>query len=487
PCLYIPRFAYKLEFDTKTHDVSMTALRLVQRMKRDWMHTGRRPSGLCGAALLVAARIHDFCRTVKDIIKVVKVCEATIRKRLTEFQDTPSSQLTIDEFHRIDLEEERDPPCYIQSKKKAKIHQLEEDNKLGDLTDEVSNIQDEIEKSLEAKRPKGGIYSAYAKVDESSAPSTTVTVEVEAASEYLEKTVLGDIMNGELNSDHTNNSINSEGEETTSLERFRAQGLTPTAASLGITEVVESCLNETETKDSPDNDTDGVLDLTGIDDDELEKLLLNEDEVKIKTDIWMKANEDYLKEQKEKEEKKALEEAEAELKPEKKKIKKVRRKPLSEASSAKEAISMLIQEKKLSNKINYDVLNDLVKPEDIKSSPCPSPSPSVTMSPRPHSNSSLINRFKRPSFSFESSLDMDVASKRAKLTAPTIKPSLPKQDTVVEKGPIQYNNKEDEEEGDYYEEEEEEEDCNMSAAKLMGHSTDVNYEDEVDYDYDDDD
>lgn len=27
----------------------MTALRLVQRMKRDSMHTGRRPSGLCGA------------------------------------------------------------------------------------------------------------------------------------------------------------------------------------------------------------------------------------------------------------------------------------------------------------------------------------------------------------------------------------------------------------------------------------------------------
>lgn len=49
PCLYIPRFAHMLEFGVKTHEVSMTALRLVQRMKRDWMHTGRRPSGLCGA------------------------------------------------------------------------------------------------------------------------------------------------------------------------------------------------------------------------------------------------------------------------------------------------------------------------------------------------------------------------------------------------------------------------------------------------------
>ncbi|KAF0044197.1 hypothetical protein F2P81_003355 [Scophthalmus maximus] len=51
PCLYIPRFAQLLEFGEKNHDVAMTALRLVQRMKRDWMHTGRRPSGLCGAGL----------------------------------------------------------------------------------------------------------------------------------------------------------------------------------------------------------------------------------------------------------------------------------------------------------------------------------------------------------------------------------------------------------------------------------------------------
>lgn len=53
PCLYIHRFANKLEFGDKTHDVCMMALRLVSRMKRDWMHHGRRPSGLCGAGMIV--------------------------------------------------------------------------------------------------------------------------------------------------------------------------------------------------------------------------------------------------------------------------------------------------------------------------------------------------------------------------------------------------------------------------------------------------
>lgn len=43
------RFANRLEFGEKTHEVSMTAQRLVQRMKKDSIHSGRRPSGLCGA------------------------------------------------------------------------------------------------------------------------------------------------------------------------------------------------------------------------------------------------------------------------------------------------------------------------------------------------------------------------------------------------------------------------------------------------------
>uniref|UniRef100_A0A8C7WZ62 Transcription factor TFIIB cyclin-like domain-containing protein n=1 Tax=Oryzias sinensis TaxID=183150 RepID=A0A8C7WZ62_9TELE len=102
----------------------MTALRLLQRMKRDWMHTGRRPSGLCGAALLVAARMHKFRRSVKDVISVVKVCHTTLRKRLTEFEDTPTSQLTIDEFMRVDLEQECDPPSYTAGQHKVKMLQV---------------------------------------------------------------------------------------------------------------------------------------------------------------------------------------------------------------------------------------------------------------------------------------------------------------------------------------------------------------------------
>ncbi|KAF6022744.1 BRF1 [Bugula neritina] len=120
PSLLIPRFANQLEFGDKLHQVSMTAIRFVAKMKRDWMAIGRRPSGLCGAALLIASRVHNFCRTIQDIIKIVKVCESTIRKRLNELEETDSGSLTIDQFLTIDLEEEADPPSFIQSRKDAK-------------------------------------------------------------------------------------------------------------------------------------------------------------------------------------------------------------------------------------------------------------------------------------------------------------------------------------------------------------------------------
>jgi len=38
----------------------ITQVRLVGRMSRDWLQTGRRPAVICGACLLIAARMHGF-------------------------------------------------------------------------------------------------------------------------------------------------------------------------------------------------------------------------------------------------------------------------------------------------------------------------------------------------------------------------------------------------------------------------------------------
>ena len=66
--------------------VGATALKVVQRMKRDWIETGRRPAGVCAAALLVSARAHGFHRTQQDVVSALRVCGMTVSKRLADFQ-----------------------------------------------------------------------------------------------------------------------------------------------------------------------------------------------------------------------------------------------------------------------------------------------------------------------------------------------------------------------------------------------------------------
>lgn len=125
PSLFIHRFCAKLEFGNKLPQVSMTALRLLQRMKRDWMCHGRRPTGLVGAAILIAARYHGFKRTTNQIVQTVHVCDETIRKRLVEFKQTSVAKLTREEFEKLDLEkdikEECDPPAFRRAERMKEI------------------------------------------------------------------------------------------------------------------------------------------------------------------------------------------------------------------------------------------------------------------------------------------------------------------------------------------------------------------------------
>ena len=108
------RFAQQLEFGNETMKVAKDTVRIVQRMKRDWMTPGRRPAGVCGAALIIAARMNNFRRTVREVVYVVKVQEQTIFTRLDEFKATESSGLTVDEFRTIDLERFADPPIWTE-------------------------------------------------------------------------------------------------------------------------------------------------------------------------------------------------------------------------------------------------------------------------------------------------------------------------------------------------------------------------------------
>ncbi|XP_006516330.1 transcription factor IIIB 90 kDa subunit isoform X5 [Mus musculus] len=458
----------------------MTALRLLQRMKRDWMHTGRRPSGLCGAALLVAARMHDFRRTVKEVISVVKVCESTLRKRLTEFEDTPTSQLTIDEFMKIDLEEECDPPSYTAGQRKLRMKQLEQvlSKKLEEVEGEISSYQDAIEIELENSRPKAKGALANLSKDGSGEDATssprceedTEDEELEAAASHMNKDFYRELLGDDDGSEAAGDPDG--GSRPLALESLL--GPLPTAASLGISDSIRECISS-PSGDPKDSSGDGELDLSGIDDLEIDRYILNESEARVKAELWMRENAEYLREQKEKEARIAKEKELGIYKEHKPKKSCKRREPIL-ASTAGEAIEKMLEQKKISSKINYSVLRDL----NSKGGGSP---PRDDSQPPERASTKKLSRRKRattrnsadPGTSTGKRLRPLLSAQPAKkaavgealllsspaLGAEPIKPSA----VLVESGPVSYHPEEDADEEDA--EDEDGEPC-VSALQMMG-------------------
>ncbi|BES88044.1 transcription factor IIIB 90 kDa [Nesidiocoris tenuis] len=351
PCLYVLRFANKLEFGDKTHEVTMTALRLVQRMKKDSIHYGRRPSGVCGAALLMAARLHQFSRSVGDIVKVVQVHETTLRKRLVEFGETPSSSLSLTEFMSVDLEEAQDPPSYksARAKDRARLQELVEDKA---SLKEFNQLKLEIERHIGEKR-KRKFNGELVGLDGSSGGKHES--EEEDFNKFVNEATLDVLEDLE--------------EEEELREMTECGGLGPNLQTMGLTSGADGSNSRADIPFVFNYETlDGELDLEGLDDEELSSYINTDNDSERKTNTWKKLNADYLKAKEEKEERLKKELAEGKTPSEKKKRKNSKKKSTNPANSAGEAIEKMLQEKKISTKINYDVLKSLTIPKADHSS-----------------------------------------------------------------------------------------------------------------------
>ncbi|OPJ81379.1 hypothetical protein AV530_009842 [Patagioenas fasciata monilis] len=231
------------------------------------------------------------------------------------------------------------------------------------------------------------------------------------------------------------------------------------------------------TKDSFIPLRDGELDLSGIDDSEIDRYILNETEAQIKAELWMKENADYLKEQKEKEARIAKEKELGIYKEHKPKKSAKKREPI-QASTAGEAIEKMLEQKKISSKINYNVLRDLnskgsntPKKEDdstddstntkklsrrksIASRSIANPVNSVGKRLRPLISTQLAKKAKKAATE-------EMTFPNAQAEAPDVSKTGA---VLVESGPVAYNADEEVEE----EEIEEDDDHCMSALQLMG-------------------
>ncbi|KAF9414344.1 hypothetical protein HW555_007741 [Spodoptera exigua] len=359
PCLYILRFSSQLQFGEKSHEVSMTALRLVQRMKRDSIHSGRRPSGICGAALLIAARLHEFNRTPADVVRIVKVHESTLRKRLLEFGDTPSSALTLEEFMTVDLEEEQDPPAFRAARKrdKERLQKLMEEE---DGEKELTELQKEIEHQLEKDGNKRKKVAAVIGTSTNVLGIDEATSEDVEASRFAAEDALDLI--GEIANDVTTkeDAVGSKSEKMK-----HEKGLGPDLAVIGLGSSQEDKSDKfvrPEPKQAAkDLHNADELVLDQKDEEYINSLIMSDEEMKHKALLWNKINAGYLKDQKIKEEMRAKEREENKDKKKKLRGSYKKRTPCN-AATAGEAIEKMIAEKKISSKINYDILKSLDHP-----------------------------------------------------------------------------------------------------------------------------
>lgn len=175
------RFATKMEFHQDTAKVAEDAVRLVKRMSRDWMVMGRRPSGICGACLLMAARMHNYRRTVREIVYIVKVTNHTIQNRLSEFKITESSRMSVEDFLKQDfLESSHDPPSFYKKQEEWTQKQDEKGRKRRrpqseDLEDEeaAETVGPDLVAAVERSRRGGSRRYSEAGADLSAAPALT--------------------------------------------------------------------------------------------------------------------------------------------------------------------------------------------------------------------------------------------------------------------------------------------------------------------------
>jgi len=323
PSHYISRFAALLEFGDETHKVATDAIRLVQRFDRDWMTKGRRPAGICGACLLLAARMNNFRRSVEEIVQVVKIADTTLRKRLKEFKETPSGALTLTDFRTVWLEEEMDPPAFIKGKEKERAtKEVDADEEASEETGRVRKRPSKADKRKRKRR----------RVNESEEDDGGELPPNNGPRSYLDPVFLNSgILAGTSHPqplflpEPGEEIFNNPSSPTLLVEQPPGNPISlPLSPSQAINsrsvadvvsplevevnnllteEVAEFLLNEqgaqlsaalNEANERRIAAIQPVDELSGMDEDELDQFLMTEEEVRIKERVWVEMNREYL-------------------------------------------------------------------------------------------------------------------------------------------------------------------------------------------------
>lgn len=342
PSLFIQHFAEKLEFKEKTNKVIKDAVKLAQRMNNDWIHEGRRPAGIAGACIMLAARMNNFRRSHAEIVAVAHVGEDTLQRRLNEFKKTKAASLTILSFRNAKMTERANPPSFDKKKVTAtkikefinakeesfqkfqklyRMNQLKQSenapvdenleidpeilrssnhaSNISSASDTASNTQLQISGEQQLFVPAEDNQSLTAVDDAEKLSKTTTGSKFEmTAKEKLLKSILMDC-------DLTEDEIMKQLQEIVTKHRKKGEKDMYAAPSDSLE---MSNYKEVYDVNRPRNllkylpKTSDVLakvsdDLDDIDDEELDVFILGPEEQKVKEQLWIGLNHDYLIEQ----------------------------------------------------------------------------------------------------------------------------------------------------------------------------------------------
>lgn len=397
----IHRFAKGLEFGDDVMRICRDAVRIVARMQRDWLVTGRRVAGICSAALILAARMNNYRRTVREVVYVTKIAEPTIQYRLAEFKQTGSGQMTVSDFRTKDLEDTHNPPAFNRQpgrKRKRKDGDTAAEIE-GDDADTVSSTASPapsraprvdadgfavpdlpIDPALQQNTPpatQSGTAEPAAKK-----PRKTKAYQPTAEEEREEQALEREI--SELISHNTELSTAAK----TTLEDKERSASTSATTSAAINKAELPGLNKAEHPayaQASERDDGNLSDLD--DDPEVSGNILTPQEAALMERIWVNQNVEYLREQQAKNLKRALrEENEDEngtsvKKKDENGPQKRRKGRMGDVSYLKErgsgtadgkagaaneaeAISLMLEERGMSVKVNYNIMLRSFGPEE---------------------------------------------------------------------------------------------------------------------------
>ena len=114
---------------------------------------GRRPAGIAGACVLLAARMNNFRRSHAEIVAVSHVGEETLQRRLNEFK-TKAGTLSVKSFREVENLESSNPPSFeknraMELKISKKLQQQQTDN-----FEDLSKMTEEEKQSVFGKLSK---------------------------------------------------------------------------------------------------------------------------------------------------------------------------------------------------------------------------------------------------------------------------------------------------------------------------------------------